>query len=314
MHFWNKRPNATHNQYFSGIRENHDYCLNLYLKNDDDWEIGVNLTDTLYGNPSYFQNDTFYYVTTWCERGVEARCSVNDSGTIGYSYAYTTGSADNAEPFVIGREATVNDTYSHGLIDEIRISFAVRNESYINATFHTINQSEGFITGDLAGIGQSIYSILGLTYDRVTWGGMNNTVAWCNSSGQGNEWMDINMQINYSDNVSEIRVWAGDLNDTGADIGASNITLYVSSDNSSYGILNHDAGYGTGKFPENGGNLSINETTFPAGGGTNPFTGEGLTDKTASIYCVFRLEIPADQVTSDYFNSTAWRVYIGRWV
>ena len=116
------------------------------------------------------------------------------------------------------------------------------------------------------------------------------------------------MSINSTDNVTELRVWIGDLNDTNAWINASNISMWISSDNSSYGEL--------GTFEDLGSNLSINATNWNAGTmGADPFTGAGLTDKNTSIFCIFKLTIPAG-ISSDTFYSFAfainsWKVYIG---
>lgn len=206
----------------------------------------------------------------------------------------------------------LDDFYYNGTIDEIRISNVNRSDAWLYASFHSLNETTGFITlgSQQGGEAASSFSLKGLTSGHVTWAGLADTTVWCNSSGDGNEWVEINMSINASDNVTEFRVWMDDLNDTSAYINASNITAYVSSDN-------NPANYGElGSFPDGGGNCTtyINNTNWNAGTmGANPFTGEGLTNKTASIYIIFKLTLPADLSEDDFWTSTATscKVYIG---
>ena len=126
------------------------------------------------------------------------------------------------------------------------------------------------------------------------------------------------MSINTTDNVTEIRAYIGDFNDTSAYINASNMTLYVSRDNSSgYAVLEHNVGNGNGVFTDGGCNLSINETTWPSSGaGTNPFTGAGLTNTNTSIYFIVKLTIPATLSTDIFYSATitSLKVYPGRFV
>jgi len=157
-----------------------------------------------------------------------------------------------------------------------------------------------------AGEEPSTASLDGLTAGRITWSGIGGQSVWCNSSGDGTETMDINMTLNATTNITGIRVWVGDMNDTTAYINASNIELYVSSDDTNYGQM--------GTYTDGGSNLSINTSTWNAGSmGTNPFLGEGLTNGTHHIYCRFLLNIPADTPTDIFYSasSDAWKVYIG---
>jgi len=151
----------------------------------------------------------------------------------------------------------------------------------------------------------STYEIKGLSSNKITFAGTAGTYPYCNSTGDYNEWLEINMSINATQNVTDINVSVGDLNDTDAYINASNITMYVSSDNSSYGEL--------GTFIDGGSNLTINITTWNAGTmGSNPFTGAGLTNITTSIYLIFRLSIPADSPTDLFYSlaSDSFKIYI----
>ena len=159
------------------------------------------------------------------------------------------------------------------------------------------------------GSGESVYTLKGLPNDYITWSGIAGATVYCNSTGDTNEWLEINMSINATDNVTEIRVFMDDLNDTDAWINASNITMYVSSDNSSYGEL--------GTFTDGGSNLSINATNWNAGTmGADPFAGAGLTDKNTSIFCIFKLTIPADSPTDEFYSSAtdSCKIYLGHFV
>lgn len=194
-----------------------------------------------------------------------------------------------------------------GLIDEVRVSNIVRSNATLNASYHSMNETTGFLTIGTQS-GSTTYSIKGRTSDRVTWLGAAGTTVWCNSSGDGNEWLEVHMIINATDNVTEFRVWMDDLNDTSAYINASNITMYVSSDNSSYGEV--------GSFSDGGGNCTtyINSTNWNAGTmGSDPFAGAGLTNKTASIYLIFKLTIPASSPTDIFWSaaSDSFKIYIG---
>jgi len=211
----------------------------------------------------------------------------------------------------LGRDAGSSNDWLDGKIDEVRIYHENMSANWINAEHNNIvNCTDGgfytFGAEKAQGGTPSTYSIKGLPSNRVTWSGTAGTTVYCNDTGDTNEWLEINMSINASDNVTEIRVWMDDYNDTGAFVNASNITMYVSSDNSSYGEF--------GAFTDGGSNLSINISTWIAGTmGINPFLGEGLTDKDASIYCIFKLTIPADSPTDVFYSaeSNSFKIYIG---
>jgi len=195
-----------------------------------------------------------------------------------------------------------------GKIDEFRVSTTNRNASWIKASYHSQNETPGFLTLSEPtddSEPSSTYSLKGLPSSNVTWAGIAGTTVYCNATGYNNEWLEINMSINSSQNVTEIRVFMDDLNDTNAYINASNITMYVSSDNSSYGEL--------GTFLDGGSNMTINASTWNSGTmGTDPFAGAGLTDKNASIWCVFKMEIPVGLSTDIFYSSTydSCKVYI----
>ena len=205
-----------------------------------------------------------------------------------------------------------------GVMDEVRVSDIRRSNAWLNASFYSGNQTSGFITLGIEegeGTTASSHNIKGLQNNRVTWSGIAGITVWCNETGDFNEWLEINMSINATDNVTEIRVWIGDMNDSGVYINASNITMYVSDHaNSTYQILNDNQhGLGNGIFPDGGGNLSINSTNWPGGCDSDPFSGVGLTNINTSIFCIFKMTIPATAITDDYYNSVASKIYIGRY-
>jgi len=201
-------------------------------------------------------------------------------------------------------ENLVDNRFFDGQVDEVRLSNISRNSSWLNATYHSQNQTTGFLTlgeqqqnEDTA----STYEIKGLegSWKNITWTGTTGTTVWSNATQPGGT-LELNMSINTSDNITEIRVYCDDLD---ASILASNITLYVSSDNSSYDTL--------GAFTDGGSNISINTSTWPVGSGTNPFTyggGTGLTNTNTSIYMRFSLTLGT---TAGTFNQNDWKIYLG---
>lgn len=226
------------------------------------------------------------------------------------------GTVKNTGTLQIGARAFGTDDQCNGSLDEVRISNIQRSSNWIVTSYNTIvNGTNGnfFTLGpehevEDGGDSSSTYSLKGLTSSKITWAGVAGNTVYCNDTGDGNEWVEINMSINASQNVTEIRVFMDDLNDTGDDIGASAITLYVSSDNSSYGTL--------GAYSNGGSNKTINATTWPGGAGTNPFTaGAGLTDCNKSIWCIFTLAIPIGAPTDFFYSeaSDSCKVYIGHY-
>ena len=211
--------------------------------------------------------------------------------------------------------SAANIQYSKTQIDELRMSFHARNSSWLNVSYHSTNQTIGFLTmgaeQSQGGGGISSYSLKGLTSGRITWAGTAGNIVWCNTSGDGHEWLEINMSINSSENVTDILVYLTDLNDTNAWINASNISLYCTD-------VTNGTYYSFGTYTDGGSNISLNKTTWAANAGAldNPFDSSGLTNCNYSIYCVFRLEIPSD-LSSDEFRTpatTSYKIYLGRYV
>lgn len=212
----------------------------------------------------------------------------------------------------LGRDVYGNANSINGLIDEIRISKIVRSDSWLNASYHSQNQTTGFLTfaGEESIQSSDDFLVNGLTNNRITWLGQPNSYAWCNASGTANETMELNMTINATTNITQIYVWIGDSNNTGKYLNASNISAVFSSDNSTWDTI----AVNTTSFIDGGSNITLNISRWTDTNGmygTNPFNGTGLTDKTVSIFCRFRLDILIAQTVDIYWNSTTWKIRMG---
>jgi len=211
----------------------------------------------------------------------------------------------------VGRTDEGAWAYYDGKMDEIRISKIVRSDDWINTTHMSIYENDNFITfGSQAtdDTPTSSYTIKGLPDDKITFSGQQDSTVWCNNSGTDYETLEVNLSVVAADNVTGLKIWVGDMNDTGQDITADNITLFVSSDNTSFGELD--------TFTSGGSNISINTSTWNDGTmGDNPFSGAGITDCNASIYLRFKLTIDAAQAVDSYYSAsiTAWKIYIGHY-
>jgi len=245
-----------------------------------------------------------------------------------YSYMNTSSTPYNMEPpftkyMVLGRTGNVatlwayNDSARTDLNFTLQVFCNANTSRYVYAfqPFDHASDTSAYtgyranIDLDYGGSDASIFSLKGVsTPYNLTFSGATGATVHCNSSGDANEWAEINMTINATDNMTELRIWMDDLNDTGAYINASNMTLYISSDNATYGYL--------GTFPDGGGNCTnhINTTNWvDVTMGANPFNGTGLHDKTASIYFVIKLTIPAGLGTDIFYTGAidSCKIYIG---
>jgi len=140
-----------------------------------------------------------------------------------------------------------------------------------------------------------------LTNGRITWSGQAGETVWCNSSGEGYETLNITIIDGAGANdtdVTEIRIWVGDLNDTSYTITADNIELYASVDGTTW--------HSFGTFPSGGGNISLNSATWTWSDNPFPISGDD------TIYCRFKLTIPADTPSDTYFSASAteWKIYL----
>lgn len=212
--------------------------------------------------------------------------------------------------FVLGNIRAADAYPYDGLIDEVRVSETNRSAGWINATYLNIHDPASFVTfGDEGTPGEttSSFDLKGLEGDdeNITWAGISGNTVWSNSTNPGGT-MEINMSINTTDNITEIRIYCDNLD---ASIGAGNITLYCSN-------YTNTTFYSFGAFTNGGSNISINQTTWDTatGGGVfNPFDGEGLKNTTTSIFCRFVLAIPSGLSTTTYSQSD-WKVYLGHYV
>jgi len=133
----------------------------------------------------------------------------------------------------------------------------------------------------------------------TSWSGYNGSSVWSNATIPGGT-LEINMSVNTTDNVTDIRIWTDDLD---TNIKASNIKLYVSSDNLSFGLI--------GTYTDGGSNLTVNSTNWNAGTmGSNPFTYGGITNVVKSIYCRFLLTIP-EAASAGSYGQNDWAVHVG---
>jgi len=310
--FWTKTLSSGIWQCYFMDRPDDGDQLSMMQETDDDMRYtGERGSDDkeMYGS-DYTQHGWIMYTYT-TTKGGPMRGIVNTTQDI----ADTANNADfvpSGQSFYIGSFIgagfPVATRTIDGYIDEFRISNVTRSWAYTNASFHSQNETTGFLTlGSEVQSDNSAYSLKGLPSNRITWQGDAGTDVWCNATGDYNETIEVNMSINSSDNVTDLMVFVGDLNDTNQWINASNITLYASSDNSSYGYI--------GTFTDGGSNLSINTSTWEVGTmGASPFTLGGITNTNTSIYCRFNLTIPSGISTDTFWSTsaTAFKIYIVR--
>ena len=280
-------------------------------------------TDSL-GNTDYSANAVWYHVAlVWDQDNSYGRCIVNE--TIDNTQTTTppdTMACDGRGSTTIGAEQDIAvwKLYTNSSIDEVRISNVARNRSWINSSYRITNAPATYLTfgeeqGGAAG-GASSFTLVGLPNNRITWAGTAGTTVWCNTSGDAYETIEVNLSVNASDNISELRFWIGDLNDTSEWINASNLSIVFSSDNSTW--KGEDDSVNTTSFTDGGSNVSVNTTQWThANGmyGTNPFTAGlgGITDTNISIWARVKLTIPSGASSTDFWaeSSTAWKIYIG---
>jgi len=309
IEYWAKRVNntepytylismyATTQLYHSFQNKSGDQRIIMYTRTEAGGDLNINIS------ADFIEDGSFYFYSM--------RFDDSENNLSNYLNGKFIGGYAQSDFFNGIHDDSFGSTYSlhtyglnWGTLDEFRMAKTAHNESWLLTCYNSIvNATDGgfFRTQGT----ESSYSIKGLTNNRITFSGTAGTAPFCNTTGDYHEWLEINMSINSTDNITEIRVFMDDYNDTNAWINASNITLYVSSDNSSYGSL--------GTFTDGGSNISINKSTWPAGGGDNPFNGAGLTDRNTSIYCIFRMEIPSGLSTDEFYTSASdsCKIYLG---
>jgi len=226
----------------------------------------------------------------------------NFTGTDTWNLRYVNSSNWNS---VINLTNYGNNQKQPHLIFSTNPSFVISNEGYAfsfieqNSTFYNVSY---YSSDDL--YWSSSYSLDNLlnpntptNFGNVTWNGETGSNVWTNETDPGGT-MEINLTLYGQKEINEVRVWCGDIDTS---ISASNITLYVSSDNSSFNS--------SGSFLDGGSNISINSSTWPADAGVDPFS---INNETSIIYCRFLLSIPTG-VSSGLYYQFDWKVYIGRY-
>jgi len=201
---------------------------------------------------------------------------------------------------VIGGEGTNRPATGYALIFTRKTSSSYYVTYYINESI-TWNISIAPPTE-----WSSNFNLLGETGGLITWSGYAGNTPW------SNEELQIVLNVNSTDTVSEIRVRMGAINTTAGPrefINASNMLIQFRTPSASYGST-------TRQFSDSilGVNITIDATqwTNPNGCyGTNPFP---ITDTNTSIYFRVKLNIPALAVAGTYksFNSSSYRIYIGQ--
>lgn len=265
-------------------------------------------TATVLGAANTVTPGCWYYVTaTYNRTSSTGRMFLN--GTLISTSSWNWYINDATNNFTISSADAGANRYWNGKIDELRLSIVNRSASWIMTSYNNTNSPSTFMTFGTQTSQGGTASSYSLKYDmgtQIEWAGTTGTTVWSNGSGTYLETMEINLSVNTTQNVTEIRVWVGDMNDTGLWVNASNISLYLSTDNSTYGLL--------GTYTDGGSNLSINMTTWNnVTMATTPFVYGGINGTNRSIYCRFKLTIPSTASTYNYFNFTTWRVYIGRY-
>ena len=247
----------------------------------------------------------------WNDTHVQNYATIGDNDTDVFLDDIST-----EDVFLIGARyeylAAGTDEEFEGTIDEFRFSNIRRTKAWINATYDNINASDFLTIGESeSGAEVSVFSIKGMDgNDRITWAGSEGDTVWSNASYPGGT-LEVNMSVNSSDNVTEIRVYCDDID---ASLTASNITVYVSrlNDTNWAVVEDNSNGFGNGIFPDAGGNISINTTTWGAGSGTNPFPIDNPSGwKNTSIYCRFTLSLPSG-ISANTYTTDTWKVHIGK--
>lgn len=191
--------------------------------------------------------------------------------------------------------------------------------TYIMSAFVHYNEVAG--EEPTSGINVTGLSTNSVYNDTVSWNATSVDVAtsskWINSSGFRDETIEVAITVNATTNVSQLDVWVGDMNHSvsGHQINASNVTLWVSGDNATWTVCGDGHwGCGDGVFPDGGGNLSINSSTWDEPS-DNPFNyyGNGThINEDCDIY--LRLELNMSYISGfeggNYTNRWLWYVYV----
>lgn len=287
LHFWKKSSGDTYLLPGSRYKD-----LQGYVKLETVTESILTVGDLVQQDNFYYSGFTMRgdnYLMAWLNNGVAINESCNswDAGT-------TTD-------FEIG-----GPTYDmEGTLEEIRVSKVVRSNDWMETSYDTLFHA---VDGEFFTFGPettdapspSTFSVIGLPNDNVTWHGNQGDNVWCNGTGTFNETLRAYMVLNATQEVTQINVYMENMTDgSGNWYGASNITIYASSDNASFGVPNDNSGI----YLNGGSNISLNTSTWNIGTmGTDPFIIENGT--TDTIYIRFKASISASETTDrTYFSS-----------
>lgn len=143
----------------------------------------------------------------------------------------------------------------------------------------------------------SSFTVSGLDgSDRITFTGTAGSTVWSNATMPGGT-LEINYNINASDNCTEIRINLTDIS-VAQGILATNISLTFDDNNASWT---------TNTVAYSGTNVTINESVWDAQSwcsGTNPFPIDGVGWNNGTMYCRFELEIDSGASTGTYTIDT----------
>lgn len=220
-----------------------------------------------------------------------------------YSVSHSSkGAADELDnkPVLIGRRDISASYPMDGTVDEIRISNVARSDDWITTEYNSMNNASD---GGFFSIG-SEFTINGLPNNNITFYGNQGDTVWCNGSGTNNETLELYQDCNSTQEITEHSIYVENMTDgSGNWFSAANISLYASSDNSSFGVPTDDDGNGNGVFLDGGSIITLNTSTWDGGTmGTNPYTIENGTDDT--VYVRFKATIPSSEtIDRTYFSS-----------
>jgi len=235
-------------------------------------------------------------------------------------FYYHDGSLQGDEAFTISQinpNADMNDLYIgihqsltdefDGIIDEVRISDIARSADWISTCYNTMNNPSSFLSfGSEGDTATSSWSLDGLDGGKITITVEAGSSSWSNASGGAGGTMDIHFNVTASDNYTEVRIYHADPSPSD-NFWADNLSIAVSSDNTTWGAT-------TQAFPHGGGNITINESVWDSASwcyGSNPFSGQGLTNGEYHIYVRFKASPPSN-CTADTYTSSSMKVWAKR--
>lgn len=253
------------------------------------------------GDQVMCRDDTIYYefatvmYDTWCNVSIMMNYTTHtykvwhDNGTLS-----STADADSSPPnngwlpFFAGADNSMNQL-------QFRAGDAA-SSAYTTYMYY----DNVIVEHNTSGTVDPTLSLSGLTGGAITFGGSAGAELWCNGTGgTGQETMDLSI-TDGDDDVTWINVSLFDVSDGGANVlDAEDFALYASASESS--------GYfSLGSFPNGGGNITLNTTTWT--GANNPFPISGADH----VYLRFKLTVDEGIAATTYnVEADTCKVYIG---